>query len=189
MYCRLYCSAWVLVLFMALAQSVAATEEPTRSYPLQPGDLLRIQVWGEPELNYEVLIAPDGAFSFPLVGSILATGRNADDVQAEVKQRLDKYIPDPNVTLSIINVSGNVIYVLGQVNRPGLFPMSGPINVAQALSLAGGMTPFAGTNDIRILRKQDGKQTSLEFRYSDIAKGVKLEQNIDLVSGDVVIVP
>ncbi|MBQ0719276.1 MAG: polysaccharide biosynthesis/export family protein [Gammaproteobacteria bacterium] len=169
--------------------SFAALSESLRTYPLQPGDALRIQVWGESELAQEVLIAPDGTFSFPLVGSVAAAGRSADEVQSELALRLEKFVPDANVNLSVVNTSGNVIYVLGQVARPGQFPMPGHFNVTQALSVAGGMTPFASVNDIRILRDRAGIKSTFVFRYSDVEKGLLLEQNIDLVSGDVVIVP
>jgi len=176
-------------LVLCLLASVSVFSESLRSYPLPPGDALSLQVWGEPDLFQEVLIAPDGTFSFPLIGSVAAAGRNADEIEDEMVQRLDKFVSDANVTLSVVKTSGNVIYVLGQVTRPGQFLMPGHFNVTQALSVAGGMTPFASVNDIRILRDRGGEKTTFVFRYSDIEKGLFLEQNIDLVSGDVVIVP
>jgi len=179
----------IIGLLLGLLISYEACSSSLRSYPLQSGDALRIHVWGEAELDQEVLIAPDGTFSIPLVGGVAAAGRNADDVEDEIEQRLGKFVSDANVTLSVVNTRGNVIYVLGQVARPGQFPMPGHFNVTQALSVAGGMTPFASENDIRILRDKEGKKTIFEFRYSDVAKGQRLDQNIDLVSGDVVIVP
>lgn len=189
MYQKLQLYVAVVIVCLIFSERVLAEDGATRSYPLHAGDILNVQVWGEPELNHEVLIAPDSTFSFPLIGSIAVAGRDADAVQREVSQRLSKYIPDANVTISLIRINGNVIYVLGQVNRPGQFPMPGPINVAQALSLAGGMTPYANADKIKILRPNEEGQVTLPFRYSDIVKGEELEQNVTLVSGDVILVP
>jgi polysaccharide export outer membrane protein len=93
------------------------------------------------------------------------------------------------VTVAVKTVGGNRVYVIGKVNRPGDFPLTGPIDVMQALSLAGGATPFADTNDIRILRRDGERETSIRFRYHDIARGRRLDQNILLQNGDTVVVP
>jgi polysaccharide export outer membrane protein len=102
---------------------------------------------------------------------------------------LQKYIPSPPVSVAVKQIGGNRIYVLGRVNRPGDFPLNNPLDVMQAISLAGGVTPYAAINDIVILRRQNGRQESHRFRYSDIARGRDLEQNIQLQSGDTVVVP
>jgi len=106
-----------------------------------------------------------------------------------VAERLAQYIPDPVVTVSIKEIRGNRVYVLGQVNNPGQFIMNPTVDVVQALALAGGTTPFAELNEIKILRREGNSQTLTEFRYADLARGRNLEQNIILRSGDVVIVP
>jgi len=93
------------------------------------------------------------------------------------------------VTITVQEIRGNKIFVLGQVNRPGEFIVNPSVDVMQALSMAGGTTPFASLGDIVILRRTPSGKTALPFRYNDVARGKKLEQNIDLQSGDVVVVP
>jgi polysaccharide export outer membrane protein len=159
------------------------------AYEVQPGDLLEISVWKEPELQREVLVRPDGAFSFPLSGQIDARNKTVEDLRLEITERLSRYIPDLVVTVSVVEINGNKIYVIGQVNEPGVFVVNPRVDVMQALSMAGGTTPFADANDIKILRRQADAQAALRFRYDDVVRGRSLEQNIVLESGDVVVVP
>jgi len=161
----------------------------TRSYLVQPGDLLHVQVWKEEGLDQEVLVRPDGGFSFPLAGELSAVGKTVEDLRAEITDRLTPLIPGLDVTVAVRQINGNKIYVLGQVNNPGAFVMNPRIDVVQALSIAGGTTAFASTNDIRVLRRQDGRQVALRFSLDDVVRGRNLEQNILLESGDVVVVP
>jgi polysaccharide export outer membrane protein len=165
-----------------------ARAEP-EPYRIQPGDLLIVSVWKEQDLQSEVLVRPDGGVSFALVGDLQAAGRTVEELRGAVNERLKKYIPDPAVTIAVKLIGGNRVYVLGKVNRAGEFPFSQPIDVMQALSLAGGATSFAALDDIRILRREQGKQTALRFHYSEVERGQKLEQNILLRSGDTVVVP
>ncbi len=132
---------------------------------------------------------PDGGFSFPLVGEVQAAGRTAAEIRSEVTERLRKAINDPVVTVSVLKVAGYKVYVIGRVNKPGEFVAGRYIDVLQALSMAGGLTPFAAENDIKVLRKRGGKDEVFEFQYSDVRRGRKLEQNITLQGGDVVLVP
>jgi len=160
------------------------------AYRVQPGDVLLISVWKEPELQRETLVRPDGGFSVPLAGDVRAQDRAVADIEREIASRIAKYIPEPVVTVSVLKVQGNKVHVLGKVARPGEYVMSSSTDVMQALAMAGGTTPFASVNDIRILRRQsDGSQESIPFRYSDVEDGKNLEQNILLQRGDVVVVP
>lgn len=171
------------------AQLSESGEGESTVYSIQPGDLLEISVWREDYLEREVVVQPDGNISFPLVGVLKAAGTTVADVQLRVAERLAKYFPDPVVTVSIKEIRGNRVYVLGQVKNPGQFIMNPTVDVIQALALAGGTTPFAELNDIKILRRSGDIQNLIQFRYGDIARGRNLEQNIILQSGDVVIVP
>jgi polysaccharide export outer membrane protein len=159
------------------------------AYRINAGDLLEVSVWGEEDLQREVRVRPDGAFSFPLAGELAAKGRTAEEVRLEIESRLARYVPDLVATVTVTEASGNQIYVIGQVARPGAFVMNPELDVIQALSLAGGMTPFAALKDIRILRREDGRQTALPFDYTQVLQGRALDQNIELRSGDVVMVP
>jgi polysaccharide export outer membrane protein len=170
------------------ADNQASPGEPA-AYTVNPGDLLTISVWKEPDLIRQVIIRPDGAFSFPLVGDIQARGRSIEDIQELLKQRLERYIPDPVVTVTVDQILGHTVYVLGQVNRPGQFVAAANIDVMQALALAGGTSVFANLDKIKILRRVNKNLIAIPFDYSDIEKGKRLNQNILLIPGDVVVVP
>lgn len=178
----------VIALF-AILYTVPGNAQQPPDYNLHPGDEIEVSVWKEVDLQREVVIRPDGKFSFPLTGEITASGRTAAAVKSEIETRLKAYIPEPVVTVSVTGIGGNQVYVIGQVNKPGAYVMNPQINVLQALSVAGGTTPFAAVNDIIVIRSAKGSQRALPFRYNDVTKGRNLEQNITLESGDVVVVP
>lgn len=184
-----YRYALALLLMLCAQAGVLHADEP-EPYRIQPGDILIVSVWKEEALMSEVLVRPDGGMSFPLVGDVRASGRTVDELRGLVDERLSKFIPDPSVTIAVKQIGGNRVYVLGKVSRPGEFTFSQPIDVMQALSLAGGATSFAALDDIQILRRDAaGKQTARRFRYSDVERGRQLDQNILLKSGDTVVVP
>jgi polysaccharide export outer membrane protein len=163
---------------------------PDAGYTVKPGDILAVSVWKEPDLQGPVLVRPDGAFSFPLAGQMDARGKTVQELQQLVTERLKKFISDPVVTVSIQEIKGNKVYVIGQVNKPGDFIVNPRVDVMQALSMAGGTTPFAALGDIMILRRTEGgQQQALPFRYTDVIRGRNLDQNITLQAGDVVVVP
>lgn len=187
------------LLFCALVNASFAAEPTTTatrpagtnlpSYHLQPGDVITVSVWKETDLQSDVLIRPDGGFSFPLAGEVAAVGKTVDDIRALLVDRLKRYIPNPVVTVAVKQINGNRVYVVGRVNRAGDFPLSSPLDVMQAIALAGGTTPFAAVNDIVILRRQNGEEQALHFHYSDVARGRDLSQNVLLQTGDTVVVP
>ena len=159
------------------------------SYRLQPGDVITVSVWKETDLQSEVLVRPDGGFSFALAGDIDAVGKTVEEIRTILVERLKRYIPNPVVTVAVKLIGGNRIYVVGRVNHAGDFPLSSPLDVMQAIALAGGTTPFAAINDIVILRRHNGEQQALHFHYSDVARGRELAQNVLLQGGDTVVVP
>ncbi len=185
----------VLLAFCVLAATAHAQEESRQGpneagYLVNAGDRLDISVWKEADLQRQVLVRPDGRFSFPLAGQIMAEGRTVAAIQEELESRLSRFIPDLVSTVTVVDVNGNRIYVLGQVNAPGSYVMNPVLDVMQALAMAGGTTPFASLKNIRILRRDaDGVQRAYGFNYTDVADGQSLEQNVQLQSGDVVVVP
>ncbi|GJL66180.1 MAG: hypothetical protein NPIRA05_11510 [Nitrospirales bacterium] len=146
-------------------------------------------MWKEADLKQQVLVLPDGTINFPMVGQLKVEGRSPHDVEQTIAKSLQKYIPGAVVTLSVLKTSGNKIYVIGQVNKPGEYAPLSSLNVMQALSVAGGLTEFASETQIMILRRVQDKKTAIAFPYSEIEKGRNLEKNIDLQAGDVVVVP
>jgi polysaccharide export outer membrane protein len=179
----------IVGLLGAAALSLPAHAQQLADYTLNPGDQIDIAVWKELELTKTVIVRPDGKFSFPLAGEIQAAGRTIAQVQAEITNKLKTYIPEAVVTASVKELDGYKVYVIGQVGKPGSFVMNPRMNVLQALTVAGGMTPFAALNDIIVLRGAGAAQHVIQFHYTDVVKGRNLNQNIQLEAGDVVVVP
>ena len=171
------------------SNAMGATPAVDPSYRLGAEDVLFVSVWKDEQLTREVVVRPDGVFSFPLVGDIQAEDRTVEEIRVDLVKRLTKYIPNPNVSVSVIKVLSYKIYVVGRVNKPGEYLIGHYTDVLQALSLAGGLTPFAAENDIKVLRRVRGRQQVFLFRYGDVRKGQDLEQNILLQRGDSVMVP
>ncbi len=171
------------------AASVRQSTGGAARYEVQPSDLLQVSVWREPELTQQVLVRPDGGFSFPLAGEISAVGKTVEDLRVELIDRLARYIPDLVVTVAVLEIRGNKIYVIGQVNDPGEFIVNPRVDVMQALSLAGGTTAFASPSEIFVLRRDGSQQQRMPFNFDAVLRGRNLEQNVLLRSGDVVVVP
>jgi len=179
---------FILFCLLAFNQQISQAADKS-AYMINAGDILEISVWKEEELQREIRVLPDGNISFPLVGEIAVSGVTLTEVRAQLVKKLSEYITDPVVNISVKSSEGNSVYVIGQVRRPGSFVMYQPLDVMQVLSLAGGLTTFAKSNDIRILRRTDKGPTSIEFEYGELEDGDELESNIVLKSGDVVVVP
>lgn len=171
------------------ANIAPANASPSGSYIVQPGDTLTISVWKEKDLQWEVSVRPDGWLNFPLVGDISASGKTVEELRQDITAKLSKYVPDPVVTVIVKQSLGYRIFVIGKVNKPGDFPAGRNIDVMQALTMAGGLTPYASENNIKILRRVSGELKAIPFKYSHVEKGEDLEQNIILQGGDTVVVP
>ena len=158
-------------------------------YTIGPGDVLEISVWQDERLNRKVVVPPDGVISYPLIGDINVKGLTVADLRKIITERLKDYIPDAIVTVMLVEINNLKAYVIGKVNSPGEYPIDLDTNVMQILAMAGGLTPFADSDKIIILRKEGGKIIKISFNYDEVAHGKKLEQNITLKRGDVVVVP
>lgn len=180
--------ALALIIFLCL-YNVSANAAQPKVYTVYPGDVLQVSVWKENDLQLIVLVRPDGGMSLPLIGEVQAAGKTVQALRDELTKRFSVFVPDAVVTVGVNQLLGNKIYVLGKVTRPGEFPINRYIDVMQALSMAGGTTPFAELNDIVILRRDGDKQQAIDFKYDQVSRGKHLEQNIILQSGDVVVVP
>ncbi|SMF97648.1 polysaccharide export outer membrane protein [Methylomagnum ishizawai] len=179
-----------LALAVCLLLSLGSKSQADGDYRLNPGDKLEITVWQEENLHAEVTVQPDGTVSFPLAGPIPAAGKTTAEFLEALKQRLAQFIPGPEVNVRLLAAEGNMVYVTGEVAHPGGFTLKRPTDVMQAISLAGGLTEFARKNSIVILRREAGGTTqSLPFAYGDIEDGEGLEANIQLHSGDTIVVP
>jgi polysaccharide export outer membrane protein len=178
--------------FVSLQAFAADTKQNTQTqseYLIGPGDVLMVSIWKDESLTREVVVLPDGTISFPLIGVIKAEDKTLAELKTEIEKRIKKYVPDPVLWISVRSMNSANIYILGRVNNPGRFLLNSRVNVLQGLAIAGGLTPFANNNDIKIFRTEESGTKLIRFRYNDVIKGENLEENITLKRGDVIIVP
>lgn len=158
-------------------------------YRIGPGDVLEVSVWKDPALTRQVVVLPDGRIDFPLVGHFVAMGRTTQELKTEMEAKLKRFIPDPILTVIVQQANSMRIYVIGKVNRPGDFQLSGNLNVMQALAMAGGLNTFAKANEIQIYREEGDHTVVYPFAYEKVSAGKQVDQNIVLHRGDVIVVP
>jgi len=175
-----------LTCFCPLAANAA---QASNDFVIRSGDVLQITVWKEDGLDHEVIVLPDGTVTFPLVGTIQAQGFTPGHLQENIKGMLSTLVPDASVNVMVKAPLGHTVSVMGQVGKPGDIVMGRRLSVMQALSQAGGLTPYASEGSIIVIRTENGEKTSIAFPYKDIAKGQNLDKDIDLKPGDVVFVP
>ncbi|MEW6332381.1 MAG: polysaccharide biosynthesis/export family protein, partial [Pseudomonadota bacterium] len=170
------------------AAAAGAAPTPAGDYQIGPGDVLEISAWKNVDLSRVVTVLPDGRISFPLLGEIVAGGKSPAALRDEMVERLKRFSPDPGLTVTVQQVNSMWIYVIGRVRQPGRFQVNGAMNVMQALAVAGGLDSFADRDRIAVFRETGGKTVIFDFDYDDVASGKRLEQNIALMRGDVVVV-
>jgi polysaccharide export outer membrane protein len=166
-----------------------AAQASSQPYRVGAQDVLDIFVWREEDLTKPVIVRPDGGISFPLAGELVVAGRTVKEIQDELTKRIQAYVPEAVVTVSVSQIASYRIYILGKVNNPGEYVLGTYIDVAKALSIAKGLNPYADQGSIRIIRRQAGGEHVFKFNYADVIQGNNLEQNIMLQSGDTIIVP
>jgi polysaccharide export outer membrane protein len=164
-----------------------ATTDP--EYKIGPQDMLRVDVWKEPDISRIVPVRPDGKITLPLVNDVQAAGLTTTQLAAKIAEGLKKYITSPQVTVGVTEINSRRIFVNGEVARPGAFPLLPNMTVLQALSSAGGFTQFAREKKIYILRMENGKQVKYPFNYKEAVSGKNVEQNIILQGSDIIVVP
>jgi len=184
-----------VTLIVASALLILPAAAQDQAYRINGGDTLHISVYGEQALDRDVAVEPDGGIAFPLVGNMNVRGLSLQELQHKVADALRggnmlPNVTDAEVTVSLVKSSGNSFSVIGQVKQPGTFVTDTRVDVMQALSLAGGLTPFASKSRIIVLRRDDtGKQKKIPFNYSAVEDGNNLDSNVVLQGGDVVVVP
>ena len=156
-------------------------------YKIGPQDVLQIDVWKEPEITRSIPVRPDGKISLPLLNDIQAAGLTAMELAANIREGLEKYLNNPQVTVIVSQINSQRVFVTGEVARSGAMPLIPGMTALQALSSAGGFTQFARTKGIYILRTQNGKQEKIPYEYKDVLKGKK--EDVTLQPGDVIVVP
>jgi polysaccharide biosynthesis/export protein len=158
-------------------------------YIIGPQDVLDISVWKEPEVSRVVPVRPDGKISLPLLNDVQAAGLTPAALAAQITESLKKYVTSPQVTVIVTTINSQRVYISGEVVRPGAFPMLPGMTVMQALTSAGGFTPFAKMKSIYVLREEGGKRAKYPFNYKQVVNGKNTDQDIQLKAGDTIVVP
>jgi polysaccharide export outer membrane protein len=157
-------------------------------YRIEREDVLEVVVWREPELTRVLPVRPDGKIAFPLAGELEAAGKTPADLRQELTQALAPFVRDVSVAVLVKEINGSKFYVLGEVHRPGAFPLRGSTSVLQALALAGGTDEFAGNEVVWLRQRPDGGEERVSLSYREMVKGAA-EGALWLAAGDVVYVP
>ena len=170
--------------------SVAATGIRPDAYIIGAEDVLSVYVWKEPDMSKSVPVRPDGMISLPLIGEVKAAGYTPVQLQGVLADAMKKYVSDPQVTVVIEKVASLNFNIVGEVNKPGYYPLTRRLTVLDAIALAGGFKDFAKTKKVYILRTSaNGAEQRIPFNYNEVIKGKNSQQNIDLQPRDTIVVP
>jgi polysaccharide export outer membrane protein len=164
-----------------------ATESP--DYSIAPEDVLIIDVWKEPEISRTVPVRRDGKISLPLLNDVQAAGLTPTQLSLEIVEKLRATVVHPQVTVIVAQMSSQRIYILGQVIRGGAYPLVPDMTAVQALSIAGGLTPFAKMKKIYVMRTENGQRKMFPVNYKEVVSGRMSHQDILLKPGDTIVVP
>ena len=182
--------AWVFVVvfFLGVLEG-GVLAGPPEHYRIGPNDILHIYVWKEPDLTRDITVMVDGRITFPLIGEIMAAGKTVNELADIITSKLKDYITAPAVTVILNESRSRIIYIIGNLNKPGPYQLAPGMTVLQALSAAGGFAEWADTKNIIIVRRKGEKEVHYRFNYKEFISGKKLEQNILLKPNDTIVVP
>ena len=194
---RRYALALVVIAALVLgceavgrAQDHHVAADPPANYVIGPDDVLSVVFWRDKDMTVDVVVRPDGKISLPLINDIQAGGLTPSELREVVSTLARKYVEDPSVTVVVKQINSRKLFITGQVEKPGPYPMGGPTTVVQLIAMAGGLKEFTDGKRILIMRTDKaGKQASFLFNYREVTAGKRLEQNIELHPGDTVVVP
>ena len=197
------CAAAIFCIFLTLAhaqarQTVGSTQQTgsandaplvlPKGYVIGPEDVLSIVVWREKDLSGEVVVRPDGKISLPLLNDVQAAGYTPEQLAEIVEKAVIKYVADSDTTVIVKQINSRKVYVLGEVGKPGAFPLTSEMNVLQLIASVGGLAEFADKKNVMILRMENGRERRFKFNYNEVIEGKNLQQNIMLQPGDTVLV-
>jgi len=173
----------------AAATAAAQPLTPPADYVIGPDDLLDIVFWREKDLSLEVMVRPDGRISLPLLNDVQAAGLTPDQLRQKLMTEGQRFVEDPNATVVVKQINSRRLFVTGQVAKPGVYPLTGPTTVLQAISMVGGVLEYADSKNIIIMRTENGRPVNYRFNYKDVIRQKNLKQNILLKPGDTIVVP
>ncbi len=187
--CALVAAA-VLSVEAAQKQEVGASEvHAPPGYVIGPLDVLEVQFWRDKDLSAEVVVRPDGKISLPLLNEVEAGGLTPEQLRLRVLEHARRFVEEPTATVIVKQINSRNVFIMGEVQKPGTYPLGGSTSVLQLIAIAGGLTEFAGRDGIVVLRTVDGETERHRVNYNDVIKGNGLKQNLPLQPGDTVVVP
>lgn len=158
-------------------------------YVIGVEDVLSVVFWKDKEMSADVVVRPDGKISLPLLNDVQAAGSTPEQLGQALVAASSKYIEQATVTVIVKEINSRKVFILGQVAKPGAFPLIGTMNVLQLIALAGGVLEYADAKNVTVVRKENGEERRFKFNYKDVVKGKNEQQNIQLQPGDTVVVP
>lgn len=173
----------------AATRPAAAAVAIPPGYVIGPDDVLSIMFWRDKDLSADVVVRPDGNITLPLLNDVPAAGLTPEQLREKIHVAARRFVEDPNATVVVKQINSRKVFITGEVEKPGTYPITGPTTVVQLLAMAGGLKEFADGKDILIMRTEGGRQVAYRFNYRWVLKGLNLRQNIELKPGDTVIVP
>ena len=188
-----------LVLILLLVSSCGATNigglppemelDMENRYIIGAEDVLRVDVWRQPNISVTVPVRSDGKISVPLVNDIQAAGLTPEELRNEIAKELVKFIEGPTVSVIVEAINSLRITISGNVNAPGVYKVGGSLSLLEAVSLAGGLSEYGDGKKVRILRKEDGEEKMYQVNYNEAIEGEDISQNVRILPGDSIIVP
>lgn len=158
-------------------------------YIIGPGDVLSINVWRETEISQKLVVRPDGMITLPLVGDVTATGQTPEELALLVSKKLETILTNPQVQVIVAEVHSKFFVVVGNVTKPGQYSLTRPTTVIEAVSQAGGFRDFAKTSKMYVLHTENGKRVRIPFNYNKAVSGKTPAQDVEISSGDAIVVP
>ena len=167
-----------------------AVASPTlpRDYVIGVEDVLSVVFWKDKELSAEVLVRPDGKISLPMVNDVAAAGMTPEQLAAVVQQAAAKFVRDPSATVIVKEIRSRKVFVIGEVVKPGTFPLANEMNVMQIIAQAGGFSEAANKGNVVVVRTENGQERRYKFNYNEVVRGKNSAQNIRLLPGDTILV-
>jgi polysaccharide export outer membrane protein len=168
--------------------SVPTGTTPPAGYVIGADDALSIMFWFEKDMSADVVVRPDGKISLPLINDIQAVGLTPEELRVAIQTAGEKFVEDATVAVVVKAINSRKVFITGLVGKPGHYPLGGPTTVLQLIATAGGLLEYANSEEIGILRNENGKSIRFPFNYDDVVKGKNIRQNIELKPGDTVVV-
>ena len=175
---------------VAQAPVVPAADAPVvpSGYVIGADDVLSIVFWRDKEMSVDAVVRPDGKISLPLLNDITAAGMTPEALRVKIDKAAAKFLEDPSVTIVVKAINSRKVFITGNVAKPGNYPLTSGLNVLQLIAMAGGLLEYADKKNIVVIRKGDPADQYFKFNYNDVVRQKKIEQNIELKSGDTVVV-